>query len=864
MVPRLIRQARSARTFGGNAETPRVPGINIETHDPRIEKMTSRDRFSDVAALAMLGVLVVWYFLPHALGRGLFVGDSDRMSHFFTWLIHLNNGVRNGYLPTWNDHLFGGYSTVGLPYTYYNPLAFVGLLFPPELQNWVAGWTSMLWLWLAGIAAYALIRWSVPSAFYAFVGAALYESSAVLVLKISQNESTFSVTVLTPVILLALLAARPGRLLPCTLATYFAFAYLFSVSFLQEAAYACMLAGLFAAYHLIVRRHWSPLLVAAMGGVPAVLVSFPRLLNVATELRLSNRAASGGFDQAWLSLGAFNAYEVLRLLDDRILGRYFSHALKLGNAINLHEGMVAYVSTYAVVVVVVGVAWYIARTAQGNSLRHSDIPFHILFLVFCLSVPVTRTGYWLMYHLFLKVGFIHARVTTVAMPSLCLLTAMFLNRFASSDDAHARRRVPMLHLAIVIVACALVTAIIEVVSQHFVDTRLPVRRHGYTRVVISVGAELRVLCSILIASALLIAVRLSKQEKWRRLMVPSLGLLAVMQIGVYAKDQTSGDFMKSDGVPYRTPTRLLARSDEFRLPSTTARQGIHDVLQPDLYRTALVCDPTRVSIYCTPYIANVWGLREIGGYISSIPTRISALPWPTPQVGLRSITLGSIDDANWNLLALLNVEYAVEYHPALLTNAIRDGHGPARELRPDDLVIHRNPVPVIPRLFFAANVVVRRSMEEVAGALFPRKTYDAGRSDVRNISYVEGPSSLEGRYGSDGEIRAKFRDQFVDIWLTPSDTPRFLVINERYHPDWRAFVDGVATPVLPTNVFMRGLVVPPRVEGVHLEFRPYSLSRRAVPFYLGGAALLIAVLVFTWRIDRRRGTKDSDWTQGNG
>jgi len=806
----------------------------------------------DVMACAILAMLVLWYFLPHALGRALFVGDSDRMSHFFTWLIHLNNGVRHGYLPTWNDHLFGGYSTVGLPYTYFNPIAFVGLFFRPELQNWVAGWTSMLWLWLAGVAAYMFIRRSVPSAFCAFVGAALYESSAVLVLKISQNESTFSVTVLTPIILLSLAAARRGQLLRWTLLAALAFTYLFSVSFLQEAAYACMLFGLFVVYRLIVRRQWYPLLVAVMAGIPAFLIALPRLINVTTELRLSNRASAEGFHQAWLSLGAFNRYETLRLLDDRILGRYFSHALQLGNSINLHEGMIAYISTYAVAIIVVGMACYVLSTRYRDSLAGQDGGFHLLFVLFCLSVPVTEAGYWVMYHAFFKIGFIHARVTTAAMPSFCLLTAMLLYPFMPAvkprDDSD---RVTIVRSGIVIAACVLLAFAIELASEHFVDVGLRVRRHGYTRAVISAGAALRVVASIIVATTIFAFIRLSKNPRRRRLLVYGLGVLAVLQLGVYAKDQISGDFMYSDGIPYRTPTRLMAKADEFRIPSDTAKQRIVDLLEPGLYRTALMCDPARVSIYCTPYMANIWGLREIGGYISSIPTRIVSLPWPTQQVGLRSITLASLSQANWDLLALLNVQYAVEYHPGLLTNAVRDRQGHARELRPDDLVVHRNPLPVVPRLFFAANVVPKQTMDEVGNDLFPGRTYDARRADVRRLSYVEGPGSLGGQYGTEGDIHAQFRDQFVDIRLTPSTTPRFLVINERYHPEWRAFVDGVETTVLPTNVFMRGVLIPPRVSKVHLEFRPYSLSRGAILLYASGMAFMVGALVLAWRLDAR-------------
>ncbi len=37
---------------------------------------------------------------------------------------------------------------------------------------------------------------------------------------------------------------------------------------------------------------------------------------------------------------------------------------------------------------------------------------------------------------------------------------------------------------------------------------------------------------------------------------------------------------------------------------------------------------------------------------------------------------------------------------------------------------------------------------------------------------------------------------------------RFLVLNELYHPAWRAWVDGREGTIYPTNVVMQGLVMP--------------------------------------------------------
>lgn len=779
----------------------------------------------------------------------MFIGDSDRMSHFLTWLIHLNDGVRGGHLPTWNNSLFGGYSTAGLPYVYYNPLAFSGLLFPPELQNWVAGWVSMLWLFASGVAVYFLIKTITSKTLYAFTGAALYLSSAAPILKISQNDGTFSVAVMAPIVLLCMLSAKKGRMFLCMLGSFLALTYLLSISFLQEAAYAGLLLSTFGLYRLVFRRDVKPFLVLLGSGLAAICVSFPRLVNVGMELSLSNRGGTSGFLDTWAGLGAFNRLEIFRWLDDRFFGQFYSHSLSLGNGLNMHEGMLAYASTFAVVIFFVGIFAHLRnKRTFGES---GDITFHSLFWVFCLCVVVTKTGYWIMYYLFLKIGFIHARITTIGTLSFCILVAIFLNKLDEKaiGDSNTNTKTEVAHFAIIAAVCVLVTFVLESSVAPFVNDRVAVKIGGFSAFA-SKAAVLRVILSIAIAAVLLSVIYRGGNGLIRKAAVPMLAILSVMQVAVYAKDQTSGEFMRREA-PFKTPTRLLADGNQFKVPSASAKADIRRNLEAEDYRVTLMCDPAQIGIYCNPYMANVWGLREIGGYVSAIPIRISALPWSEGQVGLRSVTTESVKGISWDLLALLNVKYAVEYHPGLLTNAIRDKESNAvRELRPDDLVIHRNPLPTVPRVFLAARVDSVDSMEKAAGILFPGKKYDAAKNNVLARSVAESGKALGGDFSTEGTITSSFRDQHIEVRLPPSGQRRFLVINERYHPGWAATIDGNLAEIYPTNVFMRGLVVPPGATTVKLEYRPFSFTPRAGWFYGAGIVILALLLYFTIRFDR--------------
>jgi hypothetical protein len=54
--------------------------------------------------------------------------------------------------------------------------------------------------------------------------------------------------------------------------------------------------------------------------------------------------------------------------------------------------------------------------------------------------------------------------------------------------------------------------------------------------------------------------------------------------------------------------------------------------------------------------------------------------------------------------------------------------------------------------------------------------------------------------------------------VDPSPNARFLVLNEMYHPRWRAFAGGRELEIEPTNLAMRGMLVPPGVTDVQLRF----------------------------------------------
>jgi hypothetical protein len=207
------------------------------------------------------------------------------------------------------------------------------------------------------------------------------------------------------------------------------------------------------------------------------------------------------------------------------------------------------------------------------------------------------------------------------------------------------------------------------------------------------------------------------------------------------------------------------------------------------------------------HLAELWELRLIQGY-PGIGRRFASLPWKG-AANTRSLYFPAGAQLPWELLALLNVKYAVTVNPALYYNLA--GGDPARgaEAGPADLQVAENPLPVAPRQFFTR--AVRPASESDVDQLLPR--------DPLAESLVEGVPSAAS-YASEGRIEARYASDRIDIKVDPSTSPRFLVLNEGYDARWRASANGQDLPILATNIVMRGLVVPPGVAELQLRFEP--------------------------------------------
>jgi hypothetical protein len=108
--------------------------------------------------------------------------------------------------------------------------------------------------------------------------------------------------------------------------------------------------------------------------------------------------------------------------------------------------------------------------------------------------------------------------------------------------------------------------------------------------------------------------------------------------------------------------------------------------------------------------------------------------------------------------------------------------------------------------------------------------------DPTQHSTAEGLGAAQS-FSIAGTPRATFDHDRIDVQVDPSTSPRFLVVNELYHPGWRAWVDGTPAQIYPTNVVMRGVIVPPGTSTVEFRFVPFLVTGGAAAIFALGLAL---------------------------
>ncbi|ANH80760.1 hypothetical protein A8C56_07000 [Niabella ginsenosidivorans] len=98
-------------------------------------------------------------------------------------------------------------------------------------------------------------------------------------------------------------------------------------------------------------------------------------------------------------------------------------------------------------------------------------------------------------------------------------------------------------------------------------------------------------------------------------------------------------------------------------------------------------------------------------------------------------------------------------------------------------------------------------------------------------------------------------------YTTNSNTTQFAVFSEVYYPaGWTAAIDGKEVPIVKTDYFMRGIVVPAGKHTVQFVFDPPKVKRGLTISYISSILVVLFVLGglgMQWWIDKNRKTKAS-------
>lgn len=110
----------------------------------------------------------------------------------------------------------------------------------------------------------------------------------------------------------------------------------------------------------------------------------------------------------------------------------------------------------------------------------------------------------------------------------------------------------------------------------------------------------------------------------------------------------------------------------------------------------------------------------------------------------------------------------------------------------------------------------------------------------------------EGPLDSTEQVRLLSRSPEEITYSVRAQKPRFLVLSEIYYPpDWKAFIDGSPTPIVPANFVLRGIVVPAGEHTVRLICESTVVERGRLLAVVGsiGCWLLIggALALLVWK-----------------
>lgn len=221
---------------------------------------------------------------------------------------------------------------------------------------------------------------------------------------------------------------------------------------------------------------------------------------------------------------------------------------------------------------------------------------------------------------------------------------------------------------------------------------------------------------------------------------------------------------------------------------------------------------------------------------------------------------GQLDASPWlqvirlsrpDLLDALNVKYLLSTKELTATDLELIGQLPSEPTWAYGAGFQRTPVRVyrhrhpLSRAFFPPRAVVvpdeaaaqaeiaRGNLREVAVVHGGPTRPDAAPGGAATTQVTGGAATAQVTDHADGRLRVEAR----------TDSGRYLVLSEVWHPGWQAWLDGQPIPLLRADVALMAAWVPPGAHTLELRFRP---TRLTLGLWISAAAAALALGVLLW------------------
>ena len=858
-----------------------------------------RLRRADVLVLVLFVACALFLFRLSLFEGWTFVGDSDRLNTALNVRVFETDAIRaRGSVPTWIDDQFMGYGVLGLHWMLpvFTPVPYLLALLPRSETFYALAALSAALLALTFAVAYWALGAYTTGPVPRVVGALLYALGSYTVHKLTQLDLSFAALTAAPLLALLVREARRETSARTFLGIAACWAGLVLFTVLQEIAYIALFFGTYALYRSVRLRDPWPVLIAGLAFGCGVLIGLPRVVtvgidfaqvarpnvNIATESVEALRFFGDGLlgrsesDQVLLQVPV-NTHEGVQLLTSSAaaLATIFiallarsrvmrlwgvglvlvlsvaatTHATEFYESFGILSGVSLQLRTVLVNLVLIGLPlwlgarWLAARVGparDGIGARRTldeppaatvDAPFFIGFVTLALAAILIPEARAVVYYAFLRVDFHHSRISDAMTFPLAALAATFVSRFWPSRLTPAALRWLAAGLALGLLLWLAREAAATLAIDAFGE-RMRLR-----------PSRLLTLEVIRVATSLLVVLGVVAMLAVRRLPTSTLTLAGGALAGWIALEAVSsadhrlnGPQTRDQSVPFQHLNYLNTAPDAFRLPTPAERAAVQERLEVDRYRVVLQQDVEQYPAHVEPHLAQFWGLRLVEGYSMGLPRRLGMLPWGEDMTDPHDLDLTSDHNPPWRLLAALNVKYVVAVDRSFWYNPAPGGQD--LPVDPGRLEILENPHPVTPRAFFAARVSPTGSEPRFPGddGVRPVTDDDPYVGDPARHSVAEG-LAVERRFATGGVPLATFDGDRIAVQVDALSEDRFLVLNEAYHPAWQALVDGQPTPIYPTNLVMRGIIVPAGATSVELRFVPFLVSWAGLALFASGVAL---------------------------